>query len=319
MPRLKNISKGDYRCSSRQKERCEMTIGRKLSRTQSLFVLAFTYVLVFFLGWSCLEQMPDLHPLVAMLITDCICTLVVFAVSLGMNNSSIYDPYWSVIPIFTVFWWCLQYSHQAPKLRLFLLLAVILLWGIRLTWNFLVSWPGVNHEDWRYMEFRRRFGRLYWLASLFGIHFVPTLLVFLGLIPAWIALESTAPASWLDAVAGLCGGMAILIQGTSDHQLRDHRASKPSAGVILESGLWKYSRHPNYFGEVLLWWSVWLFGVSAAPEVWWSICGPLAISGLFVFSSVPWTDRKSGETRPRYQEYMKRVNGLVPWFPRTKT
>lgn len=293
-----------------------MEIGRKLSRAHSVGVQVLAYAAAVAVGGGCLGRTVEAHPLTAMWMADVAATLVIFGFSRAMNNSSLYDPYWSLIPIPVVGWWWMLYAGQGPGLRSVLLFAVIVSWGTRLTWNFFRSWPGMAHEDWRYGEFREKCGRLYWPASLAGIHLFPTLLVFAGLVPAWVALSSRAPMGLLDYGATGVGFAAVLIQGIADQQLRAHRASHPPRGAILDRGLWRYSRHPNYFGEVLLWWSVWLFGFAANPGLGWTAIGPLAMTALFVFSSVPWTDRKTLETRPEYGEHMRKVSGLVPWFRR---
>ena len=112
---------------------------------------------------------------------------------------------------------------------------------------------------------------------------------------------------------------AVIIQGTADNQLRAHRASNPPKGTILKTGLWKYSRHPNYFGEVLFWWGLWVLGYSSSTELKWLIVGPLGMTALFLFSSVPWTDKKTLESRPEYEIHMKQVSGLIPWFPKSSS
>ncbi|MBI5546954.1 MAG: DUF1295 domain-containing protein, partial [Deltaproteobacteria bacterium] len=88
-------------------------------------------------------------------------------------------------------------------------------------------------------------------------------------------------------------------------------------GEIVNTGLWKYSRHPNYFGEVSFWWGLWLFGVASDPaSALWTLAGPVAMTGLFLFISVPMLDKRSLERRPGYAEHRRRVSALIPWFPK---
>jgi steroid 5-alpha reductase family enzyme len=111
---------------------------------------------------------------------------------------------------------------------------------------------------------------------------------------------------------------AILIEALADEQLRAFVKSGQASGAIMQSGLWAYSRHPNYFGEMTFWWGMWLFGMAADPAGWWTLVGPVCITIMFVYASIPMLDQRSIERRPDYAEHMKRVSGLVP-LPRRET
>ena len=291
-------------------------IGREFSKKQSIMIQVLAYLCAFGSGFVVLMNTTNYHPLISMLFAHIAATLVIFAFSFMMNNSSLYDPFWSLIPVGIGLYWLWPHFGSAQTFRAIAIMIVISCWGIRLTWNFLVSWPGMKHEDWRYREFREKFGALYWLVSLSGIHFFPTLIVFSGMLPVWVSSQNLGAWHWLEVFGLITGLGAVLIQGIADTQLRRHRASNPPKGSILETGLWKYSRHPNYFGEVLFWWSLAVFGVASAPRDYWVLAGAIAMTALFVFSSVPWTDRKTMDSRPAYAERIKKVSGLVPWFPK---
>ena len=292
-------------------------VGREISKKSSVLIQVIAYAVAFGVGLAVLQGIDESHPLLKMLWADIAATLVIFAFSLVMNNSSMYDPFWSLIPVGIGLYWFWPQVDGSVTFRAVAIMLVLSCWGLRLTWNFLVSWPGMQHEDWRYREFREKFGALYWLVSLSGIHFFPTLIVFAGMLPVWASSQNLEVWHWLEMVGLTTGLGAVLIQGVADTQLRRHRASNPPKGSILDTGLWKYSRHPNYFGEVLIWWSLALFGFASAPESVWVWSGAIAMTCLFVFSSVPWTDRKTMDSRPRYAERMKKVSGLVPWFPKS--
>ena len=108
---------------------------------------------------------------------------------------------------------------------------------------------------------------------------------------------------------------AYTIETVADQQLVAFAKVK-RPGEIIKTGLWKYSRHPNYFGELTFWWGLYLFGLAADPSHLWTVAGPIAMTVMFFGISIPWMDRRSCERRPEYAEHMKRVSGLVPWFPR---
>ena len=247
---------------------------------------------------------------------DFAATCAVFAFSVAFSNSSFYDAYWSVAPLALAPWW-ITLGPSANGARQWLVVALVSLWGLRLTWNWARGWTGLGHEDWRYVRIREKTGALYWPASFFGIHLFPTVLVFLGCLPLWPALvTSPAPLGPLDAVAALVTGGAILIEGTADQQLRAFVLSKPPHGTILKTGLWRYARHPNYFGELSFWWGLTLFGVAAGPLPWWGFSGAAVMTALFVFISGPMLDQRSLERRAGYREHMRRTSMLIPLPPR---
>jgi steroid 5-alpha reductase family enzyme len=264
-------------------------------------------------GWL----LQDGHPLFVAFIADLVATLVVFAFSMVFDNSSIYDPYWSVAPPLIALYW-LTAGGLPAKLpaRSLLALILVILWASRLTFNWARRWSGIRHEDWRYRDFRERYGSLYWPVSLFGIHLFPTLIVFLGCLslhPVMIfRAGSTRSFGLLDIVAAVVTLAAIAIETTADRQLHAYRRSLPESGQILSRGLWARCRHPNYLGEVLFWWGLYLFCLAASPAHWWFILGPAAITALFLGISVPMMDRHLLARNSGYAEHLQRVPALFP-------
>lgn len=250
------------------------------------------------------------------LFADVVATLVIFGFSLRYRNSSFYDPYWSVIPPLLALYWMLSYPATGYGVRAWLVTVLVWLWAIRLTTNWSVFWGGLHHEDWRYPLVRARAGRAALWADLFGIHLFPTVQVFLGCLPIFAVMQSDAPLGWLDALAFVVTLGAIIIETVADLQLHAFIARK-RPGEFITSGLWGWSRHPNYFGEVSFWWGLMLFGLAAAPAQWgWIIPGALSMTAMFAFASIPFMDNRSKERRPGYADYMRRVSALVPLPPR---
>ena len=268
--------------------------------------LAYAAALVVALaaGWA----LRDRHPILVAAAADFAATLVVFGFSVGYGNSSLYDPYWSVAPLPIAIYWT-----GAPGLRQLLILALVALWGVRLTGNWAARWRGIGDEDFRYQEIRRRTGRLYWPASLVSIHLMPTIWVFLGLLPLYPALARPNPITVLDVTALVVTAAAIAIEAAADRQLRVFLRTRRDPEAVLDKGLWARCRHPNYLGEVLFWWGLYLFGVAAEPAWAWSGVGPLSITLLFVFVSVPWMDRRLLLRHPAWAQTMKSLPALLPW------
>jgi steroid 5-alpha reductase family enzyme len=287
--------------------------SRSLTKAFGICILAYVAagVAALAVGFA----LRDRHPLVLVAAADVAATAVVFAFSVATNNSSMYDPYWSVAPIAIVAYWLYQPAPPAASLaRRALIAALVVAWGARLTYNWARGWKGLGHEDWRYVNIRAKTGRGYWPASFFGIHLFPTVLVYFGCFALYPALViGSNPIGVLDIVAAFVTAAAIWIEAAADAQL--HRFRKTSSpGATLEAGLWGYSRHPNYFGEILFWWGLCLFGVAAGgATALWTVVGPLSITLLFVFGSIPMIERRMLERRPDYKRRRERVSALIPW------
>ena len=261
-------------------------------------------------GWA----LRGRHPVLVAAAADAAATLVVFAFSVRHDNSSLYDPYWSVAPIPIALYWASLADGGGSGLRRAWVLAIVCAWGVRLTANQLARWGGLGDEDFRYAELRARSGRWYWPASLAGVHLMPTIWVFLGLLPVFPALAGSG-REWraLDAAAVVVTGGAVLLEAVADWQLGAFVRARRDPAAVLDSGLWALSRHPNYLGEILFWWGLFLSGVAAAPGRAWTMVGPLAITLLFVFVSVPWMDRRMAARHPAWVERLRTVPALVPW------
>jgi steroid 5-alpha reductase family enzyme len=253
------------------------------------------------------------HPVLVAAVADVAATLAVFAFSVRHDNTSIYDPYWSVAPIPIAISWA---SRGGGGLRRGLVLAAICAWGARLTANQVARWRGLGDEDFRYAELRARAGRWYWPASLAGAHLMPTIWVFLGLLPAYPALLGGGrPFGPLDGAATALTFGAIAVEAIADLQLRRFVRARKDPAAVLDQGLWARCRHPNYLGEILFWWGLWLSGLAAAPDgALPTAIGPVAITALFVLVSVPWMDRRMAARHPQWRARVGALPALVP-FP----
>jgi steroid 5-alpha reductase family enzyme len=296
-----------------------MTPNRTIPKGRSLGLVAVAYVAAIavaagWLVWGVHTGRLWLDTLVA----DVLATLAVFGFSRAYRNSSFYDAYWSVVPPLLLFyWWSQSGVHQ---LRCWLVAVVVVVWAIRLTANWLYVFPGLHHEDWRYPMFRERAGRWEFVVDLTTIHLIPTLLVFAGMLPVYVAV--TRPGGdigWLTDVAFVVGLAAVALELAADVQM--HRFVRQKANdqenKAMDRGLWSWSRHPNYFGEFSFWVSLALFGVAAAPsEAWWLCLGALAMLGMFLGGSIPMMETRSLQRRPDYQDVIDRVSRFVPRPPR---
>jgi steroid 5-alpha reductase family enzyme len=259
------------------------------------------------------------RPLWAGFAADFVATVVIFIYSRAYKNSSFYDPYWSVIPPILMLYWMWVYPESMENLRTWLVFALVWAWAIRLTANWSIYWPGLHHEDWRYPLVRERAGAFAIPADFLGIHLFPTIQVFLGCLPILVVLQHPdTPLGWLDVLAVVVTGGAIVIEMLADIQLHAFLKTR-QPGQLMDQGLWGWSRHPNYFGEISFWVGLMLFGLAVAPSQWWWICaGALAMILMFVFASVPFLDNRSLERRPEYADYMRRVSAIIPLPPKAR-
>jgi steroid 5-alpha reductase family enzyme len=277
-----------------------------------LFVLA-AYVAAVLVACAVAAPLQPGHPILVAAVADLGATVVVFVFSVLLNNSSVYDPYWSVAPPVVVAYWAACGAGPGNfGLRKALILALVLAWAIRLTGNWVRRWTGPTDEDFRYREIRHKTGRGYWPASFVSIHLMPTIWVFLGLLPLYPALMRPSRFGVVDGIAALVTATAIAIETVADEQLRRFLRSPREPGAVVSVGLWARCRHPNYLGEVLFWWGLFLFGVAAQPDWAWTVFGPLSITSLFVFISVPWMDRHMLARHSGWASHARHLPALVP-------
>lgn len=280
--------------------------------------VAIAYAVAIFAAGATLRLMPSSHPILRAALADVVATVAVFGFSRAFDNSSFYDPYWSVAPmVMAPYLAFAEYAHDGISVRKWLAILVVFVWGGRLSYNWLRGWRGLGHEDWRYVDLRNRLGRAYWPVSFLGIHLMPTVCTFVGSLALFPIMRSARPMGWLDGVGVAIALGAASIESIADRQLHDHRQRREAGteGDICESGLWRYSRHPNYFGECMFWVGLFIIGVSAEPTaVSWTIAGPIVMFVLFVFISIPMMERRSLAKRPHFASHQHRVSRLIPWF-----
>ena len=292
----------------------ELQKGAPGTRRGGLAWVALAYAAALAVAAALALALAGRHPILVAAVADLAATGVVFAFSAVLDNSSLYDPYWSVAPIpIALYWASGPGSALASRGRQILLLALLCAWGVRLTANWVVRWRGLSDEDFRYREIRRRTGKLYWPASFLSIHLLPTAWVFLALVPAFPALGGPGrPLGLLDCAAALVATSAILLEAVADLQLRRYLRHRTDPAGILESGLWAVFRHPNYLGEVLFWWGLFLFGLAADPGWAFAAVGAAAITCLFAFVSIPWMDRRMLAGHPAWKRHMETTPVLLP-------
>ncbi|MBO4472434.1 MAG: DUF1295 domain-containing protein [Clostridia bacterium] len=243
-------------------------------------------------------------------------TAVLFIVTVAFKDVSIYDPYWSVAPPVMLLAAMIKYSLW--DVNAILLLVVIGIWSFRLTANWLLTYKGLGHEDWRYASYREKYSPVvFQLISLVGLQFVPTIVVYAGLVGGLFAAQRPdfAPLSVIGIVVMLGAVFLAFMADRAIHSfLREHKGEGRTCNVSV----WKYSRHPNYLGEMSFWTGLYLYFVAVCPEIWYKGLGFLTIIALFLTVSIPLMERHNEARRVDYAEYKATTSMLLLLPPRKK-
>jgi steroid 5-alpha reductase family enzyme len=228
------------------------------------------------------------------------------------RNVSIVDSLWSLLLLIAA----ATYAVAAPRLmpRAIGVLVLVAIWALRLSiYITRRNWGG--GEDRRYQAIRARNQPQFALKSLYLVFGLQAVLAWIVSLPLYAAITSDSPLGILD-LAGCCLWLlGFCFEAVGDWQLAQFQADPANRGRVLDRGLWRYTRHPNYFGECVLWWGFSLIALAAGA--WWSIAGPMLMSVLLLrVSGVTLLEKDIGDRRPGYSDYIRRTNAFIPGPPR---
>ena len=237
-------------------------------------------------------------------------SLAGWAIGTARRNVAVVDSLWGLFFLAAT----AAYVHGAgANPRGVLMLVLVAIWSLRLAAY--VTWRNAGHpEDRRYAAIRARHEPFAW-KSLYVIFGLQALLAWIISRPQFAAALSAAPLNPIDALGVLLWLSGFLFETIGDAQLARFKADPAHRGRVMDRGLWRYTRHPNYFGECCLWWG---YGVIAlATGAWWALAGPLAMTWLLLkVSGVSLLEQDIGERRPGYADYMRRTSSFLPGRPR---
>ncbi len=241
----------------------------------------------------------------------------VWLLSLPTRNASLADIFWG--PGFVLIAW-LSFSLTDGYLgRKLLLVLLTTAWGLRL--SLYIAWRNWGHgEDRRYQAWRANRGERFWWVSLFTVFLTQAMLLWLVSLAAQIGQLSPTPANLtgLDLLGTLIWTSGFTFEAVADRQLAHFKADPANQGRVMNHGLWAYSRHPNYFGESLVWWGLFFIAL-ATPYGWWTLVSPVLITFLLLrVSGVTLLEKDIVERRPEYREYRETTSAFIPWFPKRR-
>jgi len=281
-------------------------------KSKAVVEIVVMYLVIGLSGFLSYYFINPANELLRFLIADLVMTLVTFSFSLLKKNSSVYDAYWSVIPFYFVMLWAWNSSEQW-QLAHYLTAFSISFWSWRLSHNWYRSWTGWEHEDWRYVNFRKQFGKHFQWINFSAIHLYPTVIVFLSMTGLFYLFDGTGKDVNLLIIVGNVVAIAgTLLELFADNTLFAERNNpNRQKGTSIRKGLWKYSRNPNYLGEILFWFGLATVGVGAGAP-YWTILGSIGMFLMFIFASIPMKEQRLMKTRTDFAEYKKEVSMLIP-------
>ena len=242
-----------------------------------------------------------------------------WVVSLPLRNASIVDPIWSLGFVIVAVVATITARSHLDGLRTGVLLVLVAVWGLRLSLHLFTR--NVGHgEDPRYVAMRRHWGPRFWLISLFTVFVLQGVLMWIVSLPLQLGIGlATRATGWpvLLVVGVVVWLIGVGFESIGDAQLRRFRADPNSAGTVLDTGLWRYTRHPNYFGDACVWWGIALVALGAGGWAWLGLVGPVVMTTLLRrVSGVTLLEKSMVKRRPGYADYVRRTSPFVPRRPR---
>jgi steroid 5-alpha reductase family enzyme len=242
---------------------------------------------------------------------------ILWLISLALKNSSIVDIFWGSGFVITA-WVAFLLTPDGALLRKALICGLTTIWGLRLSFHILVRNWG-KEEDFRYQAWRKEAGARWWWFSFFKVFLLQGILMWIIAAPLVTAQVSAQPSrlTLLDIAGVALWAIGFFFEAAGDWQLVRFKADPANKGKLMTSGVWRYSRHPNYFGDSAQWWGYYL--MTAAAGGYWTIFSPVLMTALLLrVSGVALLERTLKETKPGYREYMESTSAFVPWFPRKR-
>jgi steroid 5-alpha reductase family enzyme len=240
---------------------------------------------------------------------------IIWLISLAKRDTSIVDPFWGLGFVLVVWVTYAQTDSLLPRRLIVPLLTTI--WGVRLSLHlFIRNWG--KGEDRRYTAMRLKQGPRFWLVSLWSVFGLQGVLLWLVslVIQAGVMAGEPASLTWLDYSGIIVWLVGFLFETIGDRQLMRFKANPENRGKVMDRGLWAYTRHPNYFGETLVWWGMYLLTAST-PGGWWFIVSPLVMTFLLLrVSGVTLLEKTIIASRPGYDDYVRRTSAFIPRPPK---
>ena len=242
---------------------------------------------------------------------------ILWIASLILRNSSIVDIFWGAGFVMAN-WVYFALTPEGFAARKWLIGVLVTIWGLRLS-LYILSRNWGKPEDFRYRKWREEAGRKWWWWSFFKVFLLQGVLMWIISAPLLAAQIGATPArlAILDFVAIAMWAIGFFFEAVGDLQMARFKGNPANKGKVMNTGLWRYTRHPNYFGEATMWWAYYLVALAAGG--WFTIFSPILMTTLLLrVSGVALLEKSLKETKPKYKEYVGTTSAFIPWFPRKR-
>ncbi len=236
-----------------------------------------------------------------------------FLVSIIKKRNDVADIAWGLGCVLLT--WSSFFLSGEPTHRSILVGVLVSIWGLRLAWHIYHRNKGKT-EDYRYLAWRKSWGKWFLLRSYLQVYLLQGILLFITALPILLINQDDSKGLYFLDFFGLTIWMlGFFFEAVSDSQLARFKSNPSNNGKLLQNGLWRYSRHPNYFGEIMQWWGVWFIAINTVYG-WLALIGPITITTLILkVSGIPLLEQKM-RSNPDFSDYEKKTNQLIPWIPK---
>ena len=272
---------------------------------KGLIIILLSYIIAFGIGLFSYLTLDDsdilknsdidekYRQLIIIFISNVISTIIIWFIGVLINTASTYDPYWSVqTPVIFI---CLLIKYGNLNVGNLIYLELILFWAIRLTYNYTKTFHDITYIDWRYNQI------------------VPTIIVYTASIPSFLYVMDDLNLEYIQFIGFIIILASVLIEMKADIDIHEFKKIRSSRNEIIRIGLWKYSRHPNYFGEICFWYGVaFVYIFCDFTKKWYYIFGAILNNALFLGISIPLAEKNLRKYKEGYDEYKKNTSMLIP-------
>lgn len=292
-------------------------------KQKGLIIILLSYLISFCVGFFSYLYLDEsnilkdsdieekFRQLIIIFIANVISTIVIWFIGFLIDTASVYDPYWSVqTPVIFI---CLLIKYQNLNVGNLIYLELILFWAIRLTYNYTKTFHDITYIDWRYVQIREVTGKFYQVVNLLGICLVPTIVVYAASIPPFLFVMENLDIEDNQIIGYIIMLCAVIIEMKADIDLHEFKRVRIDRSEIIRRGLWKYSRHPNYFGEICFWYGVAMVYIFCdIKKNWYFLLGAILNNALFLGISIPLAERNLRKYKEGFDEYKKNTSMIIP-------
>ena len=292
-------------------------------KQKGLIIILLSYIISFCFGLFSYLLMNDsnmlkdsdmeekFRQLIIIFISNVVSTVIIWFIGVLISTASIYDPYWSVqTPVIYIF---LLIKYQNLNVGNLIYLELILFWAIRLTYNYIKTFDDITYIDWRYKKIKETTGKFYQIVNLLGICMVPTIIVYVASIPPILFVIDDLNFEYIQIIGYIIIFISVIIEMKADIDIHEFKKIRTDRNQIINIGLWKYSRHPNYFGEICFWYGVAMVYIFCDfTKNWYYIIGAILNNALFLGISIPLAEKNLRTYKEGFDEYKKKTSMLIP-------